>query len=335
MRAMIVWLVVIFFSVSTASAQGESPNLPLAKHIRAVHFVLRAVPYETAKKLVDLASKSGMNTIIVQLTDGVQLDHAPWTARKGAWRKVILREWATYARSKGLSIVPELKLLTHQGKFFQRNFPQLMFNRKTYDPRKMEVYAHIFPFMDEVIELLQPEAIHIGHDEVMGWDARHAKKKPKSGEVMLSASLFVQDTLKIHEYLKKKGIETWMWGDMLVSPNEFPNMMARLLHGSTDGYGKIARDLLPKDIVICDWHYYDNKEFLTVKVLQQEGFRVIGATWKKEKSIKNFSRYAANHGAYGMIATTWWHVQRKEWDVVDRIINFSGKAFLMDFPDAK
>jgi hypothetical protein len=36
-----------------------------------------------------------------------------------------------------------------------------------------------------------------------------------------------------------------------------------------------------------------------------------------------------------MIATTWWPVQGKEWDVVDKILRESGEAFSKDFPDAK
>ena len=67
----------------------------------------------------------------------------------------------------------------------------------------------------------------------------------------------------------------------------------------------------------------------------QEGFSVIGATWKREVTIHNFSESAAKNGASGMIATTWFHVQKGEWKLVDRIINYSGKRFLRDFPDAK
>lgn len=127
-----------------------------------------------------------------------------------------------------------------------------------------------------------------------------------------------------------------MWGDMLISPDEFPEMLGRHLHGTLPGYGKAMREKLPKDIVICDWHYFDTqKDFPSLAAFKREGFRVLGATWKKDDTTANFSRYAAAHGADGMIATTWFHVQRKEWDIVDKIIDTSGKIFMKDFPDAK
>lgn len=61
----------------------------------------------------------------------------------------------------------------------------------------------------------------------------------------------------------------------------------------------------------------------------KSGHKVLGAVWKKEKTIKNFSRYIAKmpSGGEGMIATTWFHVQRKEWDVVENITRISAEAF--------
>ena len=101
------------------------------------------------------------------------------------------------------------------------------------------------------------------------------------------------------------------------------------LHERVAGYGAELRKQLPKDIVICDWHYRDKQpDFPSLAAFKQEGFRVLGATWKKQQTIRNFSRYAALHGADGMIATTWFHVQKKEWELVEQIITISGKAFL-------
>ncbi|ULA67604.1 MAG: hypothetical protein LZF62_240213 [Nitrospira sp.] len=66
-------------------------------------------------------------------------------------------------------MIPEIKLLTHQEKFFQRRFPTVMFNSVSYDPRKDATYAVVLPFLDELIQALHPRAIHIGHDEAFGW----------------------------------------------------------------------------------------------------------------------------------------------------------------------
>lgn len=37
----------------------------------------------------------------------------------------------------------------------------------------------------------------------------------------------------------------------------------------------------------CDWHYWDNRsEFPTVMEFAKNGHKVLGATWKDEKTIK-------------------------------------------------
>ena len=153
---------------------------------------------------------------------------------------------------------------------------------------------------------------------------------------VLPTVLFLKYVLRVHEYLKQRVIETWMWGDMLISPEEFPKMEARALHGSLLGYGKNLRDKLPRDIVICDWHYADKQSgFPSLAQMKSEGFRVLGSTFKKKKTIRNFTRYAAEYSADGMIATTWFHVSRREWGTIDEILRYSGEFFLRYFPDDK
>jgi len=331
------WLLVGLMLVQPAWALEEIEKAVVREPVRALHFVLRGISLNRAYWMVDEAKQSGLNTVVVQVTDGVTLKHAPWRGKDGAWSRDEFKAWIDYVQGKGMQVVPELKLLTHQDKFLQNKQTDLMFNSSSYDPSNPQVYQkNVYPLIDELVELISPKAFHIGHDEVAGHNAHSKKKWLKPNEPILPAEIFYQDTVRMYEYLDKRGIETWMWGDMLISPDEFPTMKPNSLHGTPEGYGKALRQKLPKDIVICDWHYADDQaDFLSLKTFKQEGFSVLGATWKKEKTIRNFSRYAAQHGADGMIATTWFHVQRRKWDVVERIIRTSGRIFIKDFPDAR
>ncbi|MBI5197430.1 MAG: hypothetical protein HZA19_02355, partial [Nitrospirae bacterium] len=200
---------------------------------------------------------------------------------------------------------------------------ELMFNALTYDPRKEDTYAVILPVLNEVIDLIHPRAIHIGHDEV----ARGSRLLP--GEEPLPPELFLMDVERVYTHLAQRGVETWMWGDMLISPEEFPGMLRGPLHGDS-GYAAL-RGKIPTDIVICDWHYFDvQTDFPSAKAFADAGHQVLGATWKNARTTGNFSRYMAGipSGGMGMIATTWFHVQRKEWNIVEDIIKTSGGAFL-------
>lgn len=326
-----ILLSIIFMLVAAMPAVAS--NIP----IRALHIEAFNLEVADMKSVINQASREHFNTLILGV-NGILLRSTPWVAAKhNSWSRSDLVDVANYARQKGMEIVPQVYLLSKQQLHLGRKDKGLLFNAKTYDPSNPEVYETVFPIFDELIELLHPKAIHIGHDEVVGWEAWHYKDLLGPGEKMLPAKLFLEDVKRIHGYLKKKGVETWMWGDMLISPDEFPEMFPRALHGTMPGYGKSLRDSLPKDIVICDWHYDDKQlAYPSLAAFEREGFRVLGATWKESENIRNFSRYAATHGADGMIATTWYHDPKsKDWGNVARIIRESGEAFSKNFPDAR
>lgn len=322
-------LVALWVGFGSADAAVESSSGSGDATMRIMYVSLAgAVPLERARELVNTAQAAGFTAIQVLLTDGVQLDHAPWKPAKGAWTKAEFLSWAAYARAHGLDVIPEVKLLTHQEQFFQKRYPTLMFNSVSYDPRNDETYTVVFAFLDEVIEALHPKAIHIGHDEAFGWTVGQVSKWLKFGESMIPADLFVRDVRRVHAYLTAKGIGTWMWADMLLSPAEFPGLPTRTLHGVAAGYGKPLRDQLPRDIVMCEWHYGEAQaQFPSMAAMQGEGFRVIGATWKREATMRSVSRYALSRGAYGLMATTWLHVQQNDTELVKWIIQASGALF--------
>lgn len=323
--------------LSYASRVEISASSEFRDPYRAIHFVLRAVSLESGRRIIDKAKADGFNTVIVTLTDGVRLDTAPWKPRQDAWSKADFVLWWKYAKSHGLEVIPELKLLTHQEKYLQGNFPELMYNSSTYDPRSPNIYRLVvFPLIDELITLMSPRNIHIGHDEVAGFVPWKKGVNTVVTGTMLPADFFLQDVVVVNDYLNKKGVKAWIWGDMLVSPLEFPGMKRDYLNGTPVGYGKSLRTKLPRNITICDWHYSGNQaSFPSTSTMIAEGFEVLGATWKNNKTTRNFAEFAARVGARGMISTTWFHVQRKEWDIVDRIMRDSGKIFFESFPDTK
>jgi len=297
-------------------------------NIRAIHIVLRNTLLKDLKKLIKKSRFGQFNTVIFQVADGVKLKSMEGLYKQNALTVEEFKKLVKFSRENGLEVIPELKLLTHQEKFLKNKYPDIMFNRVTYNPANPKTYQVVLPIVDEIIKLVEPKAFHIGHDEVAGHNEKSKRKWLKKGEKMLPPELFLKDVLILHSYLKKRGIETWMWGDMLISPKEFPSMFPKHLHG-IDGYPEI-RKKIPKDIVICDWHYNDTQEeFPSSLEFAKEGHKVLGSTWKKKITIKNFSKYIANmpFNGEGMIATIWFHVQRKEWDIVDKIIKISAEHY--------
>ena len=307
---------------------------------RVLHFVTTKLTINDVERLLKLGRKAGFNTIIpaVAWKGSVALESMPWVKKQSAtWTPSTLHELNELALSLGYEVIPQLPLLTKADKLFQGNRPELLFNRSTYDARNKTVYTVVFSIIDEIIEIMNPTNLHIGHDEVWGWKRKdYERGRLSADEKMLPADIFVKDVHRIHDYLKRRGIGTWMWGDMLVSSEEFPYISA---HGSLHrgiemhGYGKILRKSIPRDIVICDWQYRNTGEnFPTMKVFLEDGFSVLGATFKDMAVTERFARYAAMHKASGMIATTWYYAQRKDWVTLERLIMESGRIFVRYFP---
>lgn len=312
------------------NGQGGIPTLRVADwpdhRVRALHFVLRGVTPDKARRLIDQARLAQFNTLILHLADAVRLESLPRIARADAWAPSDLAGVANYARASGFDLVPELKLLTHQEKLLKKTRPELLYNAVTLDPRKSATYDLLLPAMDEVIQLMKPRAFHIGHDEARGIAGR--RKGLKRRDRGLPAGLFLRSVERLHRHLASRGVETWMWGDMLLDPERFPAMPQRQLHGNPE-YAALL-DRIPHDIIICDWHYKgEQPDFPTALAFARAGHPVLGATWKRFTTTRNFSRYVAElpFGGLGMIATTWSEVQKGNRDTVERIIETSGAAF--------
>ena len=123
------------------------------------------------------------------------------------------------------------------------------------------------------------------------------------------AELFAGEVELIHDHLQQKGREMWIWGD-------------RLLDGKTTGLGlweasfnntHRAIDMIPKDVVICDWHY--ERADKTAIYFAMKGFRVIPCPWSQPSlaltqmndmvSFRHESTSEMSARFLGIMQTTW------------------------------
>jgi hypothetical protein len=342
-KIMTLQLLAILFVCNISLSLNIAHATPQSSPVRALHVVISPLTEADLIRLTDMAANAGFNTMILDLGGKVAFKSFPGKLSNDPWSREEFLKLVGYIRSKGIDVIPGVQLLTHQGQFLADRHPEVMFSPFVYNPDNPDTYKLVLPYLAEIISSMKPTAIHIGHDEAgLQWNKQDSAFELSGDASILPAKLFLKDILVIDNYLKSQKVETWMWGDMLIAPDEFPLMLARHLHGIANGYGRALRLQIPKDIVICDWHYWDDQTvFPTISAFKAEGFRVLGATWRKGITTSNFSHYASQHGASGMIATTWFEPQRKvdvivtKWDEVARIIRDSGEAFNKDFPDAK
>jgi hypothetical protein len=179
---------------------------------------------------------------------------------------------------------------------------------QSWCPLHPEVNTIIFQLMDELIEAFEADSLHAGMDEVflIGEDAcPRCKGKEK-------AELFAKAVNDYHKHIvEKRKIEMLMWADRLIDAG-------KINYGkweASDNNTAAAIDLIPKDIIICDWHYESRDAYESIPMFLNKGFRVWPASWRKPEAAKaliDYSRTFANPKMIGHLNTTWGAVPIKE-----------------------
>ena len=95
-----------------------------------------------------------------------------------------------------------------------------------------------------------------------------------------------------------------MWGDRLIDGKKF-NLGE--WEASMNGTAA-AVDMIPKDIIICPWHYEQRENYLSIPMFLEKGFRVLPAGWKDvdaTRALIQFNRAHADPKLLGHMFTTW------------------------------
>jgi hypothetical protein len=312
-------LVAALASGGEAQQREAGPTLP----VRGLH------TFAPAKK--DLAAtlafireslpKEGVNTVIMEFNYNFDYRSRPEFADSSALGRAEARQIAKACREKGIKLIPQINCLGHQS-WAERTGPLLTkhpeFDEtpgkypknkgiycRSYCPLHPEVHKVLFALIDELAGACEAKAFHVGLDEVFilaDPDCPRCKGKDP-------AELLAGEIKTLHAHLKQIGCRLWMWGD-------------RFLDGKATGIGKWeastnrthpAVDRVPKDIVICDWHY--GKAHPTPRFFAQKGFDVVACPWRNSKvalaqlahirAIRSGTDRAVAARALGMVQTTW------------------------------
>ena len=270
----------------------------------------------------------GVNTLILIVDYKYQYECFPQLRDSNALSKADAKKIVTVCRENKIRIIPQINMLghqsdlNHQGKLLEQ-FPQLdetphiklpekyvwpnddFLYCKSYCPLHPDLHKITFAVIDELCDAFETDAFHAGMDEIfyLGDD-----KCPRCSGVD-KAELYAGEVTSLRNHLVLKNRELWIWGD-------------RLINGKSTGLGFWeasynytwrAIDMIPKDVVICDWHY--ERPDQTAVYFAMYGFRVITCPWRtpstaviQTEDMAKFWKYATPEMKpryYGMMQTTW------------------------------
>ena len=269
-----------------------------------------------------------INTLILRVDYNYQFESHPELRDTLSLSKENVKQIVEVCKKNNIKIIPQINLLGHQswaGKInnLLRVYPQFdetpwvqmpqnyawpnsdSLYCKSYCPLHPEVHKIVFEMVDEICNVFEADAFHAGMDEVFYIGDQ---KCPRcSGKD--KAELYAGEVTTIRNHLAEQNRTLWIWGD-------------RLIDGKTTGIGMWeascnntfkAVDLIPGDVVICDWHY-DRAE-QTAVYFAMKGLKVVTCPWNRPQvakmqyedmlKFKERSSYDMNQRFLGMVQTVW------------------------------
>lgn len=264
-----------------------------------------ALQTRVAMIYLDAYSK-GVNDFLIPMLARLKFSHVlvmtnyvRWDASKPMWHpngatKDEAKRVAELVRTNGMKAIPLLETPGHAQWFFyggaNRDLMQdpLVTDPYAYDTLNPRTFEIILPILKEIVDVFKPEFVHIGHDEVAAPDRGRFPGRP-DGQALGLEKLFADHAVKLHDYLATLGVGTMIWHDVALST----------------AYRDKILPALPKDIVICAWHYSPASDYPTLADAQSQGFRVIGSSWFAPGNPEAMAKAALRVNAFGAMQTRW------------------------------
>lgn len=271
-----------------------------------------------------------VNTLVLRVDFNYQYKSHPELRDSAALSKSDVKKLVEACKKNNISIIPQINLLGHQSwasktEKLLATYPEfdetpwvIMPAKadykwpnadglycKSYCPLHPGVHKVVFELVDEIMEVFEAKAFHAGMDEVfyLGDD-----KCPRCAG-RDKAVLFANEVQTIRDHLAEHNQELWIWGDRLIDGRATGIGMWAASYNNT--YRAI--DLIPRDVVICDWQYDQDNQ--TAVYFAMKGLRVVTCAWNRPQvalsQVENLYRSRAISGKemktrfYGIAETIW------------------------------
>jgi len=275
----------------------------------------------------ELATRK-VNTLILRIDFNYEFESYPQLRDSIALSKSDVKKIVDACAKNKIRIIPQINLLGHQSwagtlHNLLRVYPEfdetpgvIMPEKyvwpnadglycKSYCPLHPDVHKVVFALVDEICDAFHADAFHAGMDEVFYLGN---EKCPRCSGID-KAELFAGEVRTIRDHLALKNRELWIWGDRLIDGKA----TGIGLWEASYNYTYRAVDLIPKDVVICDWHY--ERPDQTAVYFAMKGLRVVTCAWNRPQvalsQVENYYRARAVSGKelrprfYGMAETIW------------------------------
>jgi hexosaminidase len=275
-----------------------------ALRFRGVHWFPSASGVPMHEKLIrNVFGAFKFNRSVIQC-EAAQWDKHPEITARNAISKAGLRQLAATCRSRFQEPIPLINVPGHAEWIFRngsnRDFVEDPQTPYAYCVNHSKSYAFVQDVLSECLPIFESKYCHLGHDEVT-MRGRFPNPECPRCQGATTTELVVKHANRLNEWLSARGVESMIWGDMLLGPGEAKDAT----HAKTVADAQARRAAISKKIIIVDWHYAAAADARSLEILQKEGFQVVAASWYTPANIHHLAQAALATGAEGLLQTTW------------------------------
>ena len=176
--------------------------------------------------ILDECVKTGVNTILMDVGDGVCYKSHPEISVKNAWSREKVLQEVNRCRSMGITLIPKLNFSTKHDMWL-KEYHKMVSTSIYYDVCK--------DLISEVYDMFaKPPYIHLGMDE----EGYRTAKIKDDYVVYRKGKLLVDDLKFLIDTVKDLGATPWIWHDVLTENTEL-----------------YLETIAPEDALISPWYY--------------------------------------------------------------------------------
>ncbi len=256
-----------------------------------------------AQDLLPLMASHGMNTLIVDVEDGVQYKSHPEMTRHYSVPIEQMRTLAEGARGFGIDVIPKLNF-SKSGQHLHDMWMRPHWEHVHWLKRMDEYYAAARDVIAELTEIMQPARFfHIGMDE------DHSR----------SVAQYVDAMETLRALVVQQGLRPVVWNDSC----HFAVTKAAQVHAEKCA---AAEQHISKDIVHVLWDYGEAHPNV-VKRVHDRGFEVWAAPGRSAEIVAAWRKAIEQNGGSGLIMTRWIKCSERNRDALTGLLQTVGSGY--------
>ncbi|MBN1864292.1 MAG: family 20 glycosylhydrolase [Victivallales bacterium] len=280
----------------------RSVQLDLARQMETLQFI---------GEFIDFIAANGYNSLTLYLEGRIRTDSFPYPSKNESYSPDQIRRIVDLASARELDVIPVVSTLGHAEKFLchkeLESLAELRGGREgrfgnqlgMFCPSLDETFVFLETYLTEIAELFPSKYFHAGCDE--SWDIGYCPvcRDRIEFDGQTQSSIFSEHLRRSRRIITEKlGKRMIVWDDMF---EMYPE----------------ALDEIPKDIVMCSWHYGTIADIPVGHFLNQvredsfakydaKGFDyMVAPADYSARNVETFTRYASRYRPIGGLLTTW------------------------------